>query len=162
MIQETLNNAVFQLYAALIGGLIAVTGLILFVLDKVLHKNVTSVWRIYRGWLIMVPIVFACVLLGRIVMILGVFALSIYGFIEFTRATRLDQNAWITRMVYLGIITVAVFALVRDLQTGYFGAYGLFMALPVYAISLILLVPILQNRYEEQLHSLALGITGFI
>ena len=162
MILKTLANEVFQLYAVLIVGLMILTGLVLLILDKALHKDASSVWRIYRGWLIMIPTFFAFILLGRVATILGIFALSMYGFIEFARATRLDQSTWITRVVYLGTITVAVFALVPDLKTGYFGAYGFFMALPVFAISLILLVPILQNRYEEQLHLLALGITGFI
>jgi len=162
MIRETLNNDVFQLYAFLIGGIIVLAGLIFIILDKLLHKDISSMWSIYRGWLIMVPIFFAFILLGRIVIILGAFGLSVYGFNEFSRATSLDQNKWITRVVYLGIIAVTVFALVPDLKTGYFGAYGFFMALPVYTISLILLIPILQNRYEAQLHSLALGITGFI
>jgi phosphatidate cytidylyltransferase len=162
MIQEVINNAVFQLYAVLIGGLIALSGIILTILDKVLHRNVLSIWYIYRGWLIMVPIFFIFILLGRIAMIAGVFGLSMYGLIEFSRATRLDQSPWITRVVYLGVITVAVFALVRDLKTGYLGAYGFFMALPVYVVSLILFIPILQNRYDEQVKSLSLGITGFI
>lgn len=162
MIQTTLNDSVFQLYAALIGGIIVLVGIILLTLDKVFHKDVASIWRIYRSWLIMVPIFFTAVLFGRIAIILGVFLLSIAGFREFSQATHLNQNIWVTRMVYLGIITVAVFALVWDPKIGHYGAYGFFMALPVFAISVILMVPIFQNRYEEQLHSLALGITGFI
>lgn len=63
MIQETLTNEVFQLYAALIIGLMILTGLVLLILDKALHKDVSSIWRIYRGWLIMVPVFFAFILL---------------------------------------------------------------------------------------------------
>ena len=150
------------MYVWLIGSLLVLAGIILIFLDKLLHKNVSSIWRIYRGWLVMVPIVFIFILLGRIVLIVGLFGLSMFGFFEYSRATRLNQNKWITRVVYLGIITVAVFALVLDLKTGYLGAYGFFMALPVYVVSLIFLVPIIQNRYEGQLNLLALGITGFI
>jgi len=162
MIRETLNNDVFQMYAILIGSLGVLAGMILFILDRVFHKNISSILPTYRGWLIMVPIFFIFILLGRIAIIFGVFGLSLYGFIEFSRATRLNQNIWITRMVYLGIITVAVFAFVPDLKTGYFGAYGFFMALPVYVVSLLFLIPIMQNLYEGQLHYLTLGITGFI
>ena len=162
MIQTNLNDPVFRLYAALIGSIVVCVGAILLVLGKGLRKDVTSVWRIYRGWLIMIPLFFSAILLGRVSIILGVFLLSVAGFREFSQATNLNQNVWITRMVYLGILAVATFAVVWDPKTGHFGAYGLFMALPVYAISLILLVPIIQNRYEDQLHSLALGITGFI
>lgn len=162
MIIATIRNDIFLLYITMIASILIFAGAVLTVLDRVFHKNVSSIWKIYRGWLIMIPLFFACVILGRIALILGVFCLSIFGFREFSRATGLDQNVWINRMVYLGIIAVAILALIRDPKTGIFGGYGLFMALPVYVISLILLIPILQNRYEEQLHTIALGITGFI
>jgi phosphatidate cytidylyltransferase len=162
MIRETFQNEVFLFYAALVSGLLILGGLIIIVLDKILHKDLTSVWRIYRGWLIMIPLFFGCVILGRLALILGILGLSISGFSEFSRATRLNQDPWITRVVYLGLITIAVLSIIRDPKTGYFGGYGVFMALPIYVISLVLLVPIIQNRYEGQLQAVALGVTGFI
>jgi phosphatidate cytidylyltransferase len=42
------------------------------------------------------------------------------------------------------------------------GWYGLFMALPVYAIAVILLIPIVRNRVQGQLQAIALSIVGFV
>src|SRR3990172_5685301 len=143
-----IKNDVFLLYVTLIGGLLIFVGLLLLLLDKVFHKNVSSVWRIYRGWLIMIPVFIVFVFFGRLVFIFGVLAVSIFSFTEFSRATQLNTNPWITYVVYLGIVAVAILAIIPNPPTGYFGAYGMFMALPVYVIGLILFVPIFQNRHE--------------
>lgn len=156
------NSEVFNLYVSLILGLLVLVALILLLLEKLLHKDVSSIWRIYRGWLIMIPLFVGFVFLGRVVFILGILGLSIFSFIEFSRATGLSRDRWITYVVYLGILSVAILALIRNPPTGYFGAYGMFMALPVYVIGLILFVPILQNRHEGQLKSISLGVMGFI
>lgn len=157
-----ISNEILRLYLYLIGGLLVAVALILIVLGKIFHKDVSSVWRIYRGWLIMIPPFLVFVILGRVVFILGVLGLSAYSFIEFSRATQLNQNRWITYVVYLGILSVAILALMRNPPTGYFGAYGMFMALPVYVIGLIVLMPILQNRHEGQLQAISLGVMGFL
>jgi len=157
-----INNSVFQLYLYLIGGLLIIAGLILILLDKVFHKNMTSVWRIYHGWLMMVPFLLVFVALGRVVTIIGVLLLSISSFVEFSRATHLDRNPWIVRMVYLGIGVIAILALIRTSPTENYGWYGMFMALPVYIVGLIVLIPILQNHHEGQLQAITLGVMGFI
>lgn len=157
-----INNDVFRIYLSLIGSLLIVVGLLLLVLNKIFHKNVSSVWRIYRGWLIMVPIFLTFVFLGRVVFIIGIFGLSAFSFYEFSRATELNQSRWIAYVVYTGIVAIAILAIIRNPPTGYFGAYGMFMALPVYVIGLILLVPILQNHSDGQLKATSLGVMGFI
>ena len=157
-----IKNEVFLLYVTLIGGLLIFVGLLLILLDKVFHKNVSSVWRIYRGWLMMIPIFIIFVFFGRLVFIFGVLGISIFSFAEFSSATQLNKNPWITYVVYIGIVAVAILAIIPNSPTGYFGAYGMFMALPIYVIGLILFVPIWQNRHEGQLQAIALGVMGFI
>jgi len=158
-----IKNDVFLFYVTLIGGLLVFVGLLLVLLDKVFHKNISSVWRIYRGWLMMIPIFIVFVFFGRLVFILGILGISTFSFFEFSRATRLNRaNPWITYVAYLGIVIVAVLAMVPDPFAEYFGWYGLFMALPVYMIGFIVLVPILQNRHEGQLQAVSLGVLGFI
>lgn len=162
MIEQTIQNEVFQLYIILIGGLLFATGLIFLVLDKGFGKNLSSQWNTYRGWLMMAPLFLICTILGRVALIIAILGLSILGFTEFSRAMKLNQNRWITNLVYLGITAVAILAIVRNPPTGQFGAYGVFMALPAYVVGLIMLVPIVQNLYEGQLQAVALGIMGFI
>jgi len=156
------NKEVFLLYFSLIAGLLAAVPLILIILQKILHKNFASVWRIYQGWLIMAPLFLLFVFLGRVIFILGILGLSVYSFWEFSSATRLNKDRWITYVVYLGIFFVAVLALIQDPSTGHFGGYGMFMALPVYVVGLVIFVPVFQNRYEGQLQSVALGMMGFM
>ncbi len=156
------NAEVLKLYTYLIFGLLVLVGVILTLLQYVFHKNATSLWRIYRGWLVMAPLFLGVVWWGRAPLILGIFALSIFSFIEFARATELGKDRWICYMVIIGIITVTVFALMPDPLSEYFGAYSKFMATPVYIIGLILLVPVVQNRHHGQLTAISLGVLGFI
>ncbi|MCG2785452.1 MAG: phosphatidate cytidylyltransferase [Anaerolineae bacterium] len=153
---------VFLVYLTLLVALLVLVGLILILLDKVLHKNVSSVWNIYRGWLMMIPVFMLFVFLGRIAFILGVLAVSIFSFGEFSHATKLNAAPWIIRVVYIGIVIIAILAIIPIPDSKYFGWYGLFVVLPVYVIGFVLLVPILQNRYEGQLQAVALGMMGFL
>ncbi len=69
-----------------------------------------------------------------------------------------------TCAVYAGIIAVGTASLIshpRGEEQGH-GWYGLFIALPVFAISLILFIPILRNRVQGELQRLSLATLGFI
>lgn len=156
------NRDVFLLYLSLISILLVFVPFVLLILQKVFRKNVASVWRIYNGWLFMAPLFLLFVFLGRVIFILGVLGLSAFSFWEFASATGLNREKWITYVVHLGIFCVAILALIRDPSTGQYGGYGMFMALPVYVVGLIVFVPIFQNRYEGQLRSVALGMMGFM
>lgn len=156
------NQQVFWLYLRLIVGLLVVVPIILLFLERFFHKNMHSIWQIYRGWLLMIPPFLLFVFLGRVVFILGLFAVSAFSFLEFSRATGLNKEKGITYVVYCGIVAVTILALIRDPSTNYFGGYGMFMALPVYVVGLIVFVPIFQNRYSGQLLSVALGVMGFM
>jgi phosphatidate cytidylyltransferase len=80
---------------------------------------------------------------------------------EFARATGLYRDWWMTGAVYLGIAAVGVTSLVSPPHGGPPGWYGLFMTLPVYAIALLILIPIARDRTQGQLQALALGVLGF-
>ncbi|HPU55854.1 MAG TPA: phosphatidate cytidylyltransferase, partial [Verrucomicrobiota bacterium] len=69
-----------------------------------------------------------------------------------------------TGAVYIGIIAVGITCLVPQPQGEEPGNgwYGLFVALPVFAVALILLIPIARNRVQGQLQGVALAIVGFI
>jgi len=90
--------------------------------------------------------------------------IGLLGFKEFARATGLYRDWWMTGGVYAGILAAGVTTMVPHPgpATGVSGWYGLFMALPVYVIALILLIPIVRNRTEGQLQAISLAIVGFI
>jgi phosphatidate cytidylyltransferase len=156
-----ISNDIFLTYVMVIVGLLAVAGLMLGLMTA-LGKNVSSVWRTYRGWLVMVPLVLGTILLGRTATIVGVALLAMFGFKEFARATGLYDDWWLTGLVYLAIVVLGVASLVSNPRLSYPGWFGLFITLPAYVAAAILLVPILRNRSKGQLQQVALAIVGFL
>ena len=161
--RAALESPVFLTYAAIIGGILLVSGLILVVLTFGFGKNLSGVWRTYRGWLIMAPLVVGVVFAGRLATIVGVGLLSLAAFKEYARATGLYRSWPMVIAVYAGIVAVTVLSAIRDpLTPANWGWYGLFMVVPIYVITLILMIPIVQNRTKGQLQNMALAIQGFI
>ncbi len=160
-INAAIQNEIFLTYLAIVGGLLLFAGLFLAILGA-LGRDVLSISRTYRGWLIMVPIVIGTIFLGRTATIIGVTALAIFGFKEFARATGLYDDWWFTGTVYVAIAALGLVSFVSDPRLPSTGWYGLFMALPVYVIAAILLIPILRNRAKGQLRQAALAILGFV
>ena len=160
-ITAAMQNDIFLTYLLIIGGLLLFAGVVLGIL-KALGRDVTSMGRTYRGWLVMVPIVLGTIFLGREATIIGVMVLAIFGFKEFARATGLYDDWWLTGIVYLAIAALALVSLTSDPRLDRLGWYGMFMALPVYVIAAILLIPIIRNRAKGQLQQVALAIVGFV
>ena len=160
-IDAALNSSIFMTYLAIGGGMLAVAGILLGIMN-LLGKNVSSAWSSYRGWLGMVPIVMGTIFLGRSAIIIGIMLLAFFGFREFARATGLYADWLLTGTVYIGIVLLGIVSYVYDPRLGGSGWYGMFMALPVYVIGAVLLVPILRNRSKGQLQQVALAIVGFV
>ena len=156
-----MTDPILVRYAMIIGGILALAGLALLVLGPMMKKNVAAVRRTYRGWLIMIPLVLGALWWGRIPTIVGLGLLSIQGFNEYARAVRLE-SWWYRTVVYLGIAGLTVVMIVPHPRTGATGWYGMFMAVPVYVIAGLLIVPVLRNRYDGQLQKVALAIVGFV
>jgi phosphatidate cytidylyltransferase len=149
-------------YIVLAGALLSGSGALLLLLTYGFERRLASVWRTYCGWLVMVPLILSVVLAGRTATIVSVAVLALVGFKEFARATGLYRDWWMTGAVYLGMVGAGVASLVEDPWLHVPGWYGLFMALPVYVVSLILVIPVARNRAKGQLQSSALAILGFI
>ena len=160
-IEFAMSSPIFLLYLSIVGGLLAIAGLVLGALHLA-GKNVSSPLRTYRGWLVMIPIVLGALLLGRQATIAGVTLLAAFGFREFARATGLYADWWLSGIVYLAIVALGAVTLVPDPRLGSPGWYGFFMALPAFVIPLILLVPVLRNRTKGELQRVALAILGFV
>ncbi len=160
-IDAAMQSAVFLTYLKIVVGMLMFSGLAIgFV--WLLGKDVTSMLRTYRGWLIMIPIVLGVLFLGRTATIVGVTLLAMFGFKEFARATGLYDDWWMTGIVYVAIVALGIVAYIPDPRLERDGWYGLFMAMPVYVIAAILLTPILRNRAKGQIRQVALAIVGFV
>ena len=154
-------DPIFGTYALWVGTLLAIAGVILFVLGALLKRDVSQVWLTYRGWLIMIPTLFGTDMLGRTASVLGVAALSVVSFKEFARATGLYKDWWHTCTVYLGIAGLAIATLLPDPTTGANGWHGLFRTMPVYVIALLMIIPVIRNKTDGQLQQVSLSIVGF-
>ena len=157
-----LGSEVFLAYARLAVVVLAGAGLLLLILTYGFDRKIDGVWRTYRGWLVMLPIVLASLFAGRAATIVGVALLAMTAFKEFARATGLYRDWWMTGAVHVSIIALAATSLVRDPWLNLPGWYGLFMALPVYVVCLLLMIPILRNRAKGQLQNAALAIVAFV
>ena len=160
--QTALASDIFRFYTVVAAGLLLGAGTVLAVLRWGLHKDVNHAWQSYRGWLIIVPVILLALFLGRLVTIVFLTILALWGFSEYARATGLYRDWVMTGAVYAGILAVGGTTLVPDPTTGVPGWYGLFIALPVYIIALLLVIPIARDRTQGQLQVLALAIVGFI
>jgi phosphatidate cytidylyltransferase len=157
-----LQSPIFRGYLFVLVGLLVFAGVVLAIFRYVFRKNVTHAWNAYRGWLIIIPLVFTALFFGRVTTIVFFTLLAIAGFTEFARATGLYRDWWMTGVVLLGIIAVGVVSILNDPETAVHGWYGMLMALPVYVVSAILMIPILRDRAKGQLQPIALAILGFI
>ena len=161
--QAALASPVFLTYAYIVAGVLITSGLILVVLSRGMKLELSGIWKTWRGWLVMAPLALAVLLAGRVVTILGVGVLSLAAFKEYARATGLYRNWPMVLAVDAGIVAVTALSAIRDpLTPANWGWYGMFMVVPVYVITLILVIPIIQNRSKGQLQNTALAIQGFI
>ena len=162
--QFALHDSVFRAYFVIVLVSLTLGGGVLGFLRFGLKKELGPIWSTYRSWLIMAPIALLIVFAGRVPFIVGVTLLAIFGFKEFARASGLYRDWWMTGAVYAGIVTVGLASVMphpRGEEPGT-GWYGFFVAVPVFAIALILLIPILRNRARGELQKMSLSIVGFV
>src|SRR5437667_379098 len=159
-----LHDPVFHAYFWIVLISLAVGGATLGFLRVVLKKDTALMFRTYWSWLAIAGLGLVFVFAGRITTIAGVTLLATYAFKEFSRASGLYRDWWMTGAVYVGIVTVGIASLVsnpRGEEPGN-GWYGLFVAMPALEIALILLIPILRNRTRGELQRISLAIVGFV
>jgi phosphatidate cytidylyltransferase len=159
---RALQSPIFHFYAALALGLLVGAGVVLAVLHLAFRKDVGHAWKAYCGWLFMVPLLLTGFLLGREAAIVFLTIVALFAFQEFARATALGSDRLIAGTVQLGILATGVVCLVINPTDGHPGWYGLFMAMPVFVIAVILLIPVLRNRGHGQLYVVALAVVGFV
>jgi phosphatidate cytidylyltransferase len=160
--QAAIHDPIFRRYVCIIIGLLALSGTALAGITWGLHKNVAKVWTIWKSWVVMAPLGLLVAALGREATIVGVTLLAIVAFKEFARATGLYRDWRMTGAVYLAIVALGVAAWMPDPISARPGWRGLMQAMPIYAIAVIWLVPILRNRVQGQLQAVALAIVGFM
>ncbi len=120
---------------------------------KIAPHEQTELWRRYRSWLGIAPILLAPILLGAFWTILGVAILSLLCYREYARATGLFREKVISLVVTLGILLVT-FAVLDHW-------YGLFVAAPAFTVGFIASAAILRDEPKGYIQRVALGVFGF-
>lgn len=138
-------------------GLLALTPLIFWLLDRagrLTPQLRAELWKRYRSWLVLAPLMAGPVLLGRIPSILAVALLALLCFGEFARATGLFRNRLVTAVVSLGILLT--FFSVLDRWHAFFGA------LVSLTTSVIVIVSLLPDRPQGYIQRVALGVFAYL
>jgi phosphatidate cytidylyltransferase len=162
--QIALHDPVFRAYFWIVLVALAIAGAVLGFLRLVLKRDTTPMFETYWSWILIAGFGFIVVFLGRIPTIVGVNLVAIYAFKEFAHASGLYRDSWMTGAVYAGIVAVGIASLISDPrgeEPGP-GCYAFFVAIPAFAIGLILLIPILRNRAHGELQRISLAIIGFV
>ena len=110
----------------------------------------------------MIPLVVVGIFAGRVPLIVLVTFLAVFAFKEYARATGLYRDWLMTGVVYVGIVATGVVSAMEDPTWHLPGWYGMFAVLPAFVTTIILLIPILRNRVEGQLQTIALAILGYV
>ena len=162
--QIALYDPTLRAYLWIVLISLAVAGAVLGFLRFVVKKDTASMFNTYWSWVLIAGIGFIVVFLGRIPIIVGVTLLAMYAFKEFARASGLYRDSWMSGAVYAGIVAVGIASVISDPRGEEQGRgwYGFFVAMPAFAIALILLIPILRNRARGELQLISLAIIGFV
>ncbi|HZI89752.1 MAG TPA: phosphatidate cytidylyltransferase [Candidatus Polarisedimenticolia bacterium] len=150
------REPIFQTYAMIWLGILLGSGLLLGILALARRGDpgVRSMLLTYRSWWAILPLIALPLGLGRHASIIAFTILSLACFHEFARATGLYRDLWFTGTVFLAIVLLNVVAWIRW--------YGMFLVLPMYAVALLLILPVLRNRTEGMIQNAGLSIMGFL
>ena len=150
------REPIFHFYAAIWLSILLGSGLILgsLALARRGDPGVRSMLLTYRSWWLILPLIALPLGLGRRASIVAFTFLSLACFHEFARATGLYRDRFFTGAVFLSILCLNVTAWIRW--------YGMFLVLPMYAVALLLILPVLRNRTEGMIQNACLSIMGFL
>lgn len=152
-LSEPVYLGYLRIVAAVLGGYGAVLlALKLSPLGR--REAVRKTWAAYLSWLVMAPLVLLAVGLGRHAFVVFLGLLSLLMVREFARATGLYRDRWFVWVVYVWVIGL--------FWSAYIGRHGFFVAMPVYGILSLFVLPTLRNEYEGMIQRVALGVVALV
>lgn len=160
--REFSRTSIIRVYSAILLGILVTAGSVLAVVSFGFGRNLRSIWATYASWCVLGPLTFAVIYWGRVPAILFFVILALVSVTEYARATGLLRDWGMTSALYLAIFAASAAALMPNRSDGSPGGYGLYMSLPAFAMALFMLMPVLRNRTQGQLHLIALAFLGFI
>jgi len=138
-----LHDPVFRTYLVLVLFLLLGAGIVLALLQFVFRIELGNVWKTYRSWLWMAPLVALVIFAGRIPLIIGLTIVSLFAAREFSQVSGLARDRWMTGALFAAILLAAL------------------RGAPIFALVLIFLVPIVRSRAAGALRLISLGLIAF-
>jgi phosphatidate cytidylyltransferase len=135
-----LHDPVFRTYVVIVLGVLVSAGILLALLQIVFRIKLGSVWKTYRSWLVMAPLVALAIFAGRIPFIIGLAAISLLAGREFAQVCGLERDRWMMAAIYAGILLMAL------------------GCAPIFVLPLVFLPPIMHNRVDGGLRLISLGM----
>jgi phosphatidate cytidylyltransferase len=139
-----LHDLVFRTYVAIVLGVLVSTGILLALLQFVFRIELGSVWKTYRSWLVMAPLVAFAIFAGRFPFIIGVAVVCVFACKEFAQVSGLARDRWMTGALYAAVLLTV------------------FGCAPIFGLALFFLPPILRNRVYGELRLISLGMVSFV
>lgn len=141
----------FAFGALLVFGVIC---LVVSAIFKAKGKPTGNLWTRYFAFFVMVPVIVLPLVWNVAAFQTVVMLLSMFGFIEFARATGLARDRLVT-----GVVLMAMAVIYYPVYVGW---YGLYQATPAYAVVLLLLICVWRGRYEGMVHEVALAVLAIV
>lgn len=150
------SDPAYRRYVWIIGILLLLYGIVLSALRLVREdsESVQHAWTAYRSWLVMAPLILLAVGMGRTVFIAAIGLVSILCIKEFARATGLYED-W-------GFMAVAYASVIAYGGASWIEWYGLFMAMPVYVLAVVFMIPVFRNQYEGMIQRVGLSTLAVV
>lgn len=144
-------EAHFAFYAKLLAGILVGVSAALFLigLNPAQRERLCGIWRSFRPWFVMAPLIVLAMALGTKGVIVAFLLLSVFAIKEFARATGVYNDSYLTIALYAAAASFYVAA--------WIDWWNLFPAMAVYAIALLLLLPTLRNEYKGSIQMVGLG-----
>ncbi len=151
-----LNDSYFRKYLFLVATILLGFAILLLIFRLIpkTQEGSKRIWHSFWPWFIMAPIIFLCLGISREIFIVSLVLLSLCCVKEFSLATGLYKDWGFVGTVYMGIFGFYTAALTHW--------YGLFVAIPVYAIIVILMIPSLRNDYRNMIQKVGLSTMALI
>lgn len=153
----SLSDPAYGFYLRVVAIVLASYGLVLLGLKasplgarQAVHKT----WVAYRAWLVMAPLVLLFIGLGRRPFIVFVALLSLLFVRELARATGLYEDRPFVVVVCLWVIAL--------FWSAWIGRYGFFVAMPVYGILTLFMLPSFRDEYEGMIQRVGLSVVALV
>ena len=131
--------------------------MVLLAITIVRHKDrkfLKSLWVKYFAWFLIIPPIIFPLLYNRLLFVVVFQIISILCLREFSRMTGL----WKDRQ-YMVVCYIALCIVYLPVYLGK-AAYGAFQAFPIFAITAVLLVPVMRDEYTHMVQKTSLGMLG--